>query len=295
MSSVKRNFAAMMKECLKMFAVFFKIGLFSFGGGYAMLTMIEHEVVDKRGWLTHDELIDIFAIAESTPGAISINIATFIGTKRAGILGGIITTLGVVLPSFLVILALSYVIDLVRDNKWVNYLFMGVRVGVIVLIVNGAVKFLKGMKRTPLAILLAVAMFCLAVFTDISVIYLMLGSIGISVIAVSVGATVKKRSLISTVSKGAGEYRRTADDKGFCPPALLAVNISCDPSETDLPAQPANDAAEEAEQSETEETADERNGKAYGAEPADEIRGDTPLSARDADGNREADGKEDER
>lgn len=288
MSSVKKNFAAIMKECLKMFAVFFKIGLFSFGGGYAMLTMIEHEVVDKRGWLTHDELIDIFAIAESTPGAISINIATFIGTKRAGILGGIITTLGVVLPSFLVILALSYVIDLVRDNKWVNYLFMGVRVGVIVLIVNGAVKFLKGMKRTPLAILLAVAMFCLAVFTDISVIYLMLGSIGISIITVALGATFKKRTLISTVSKGAGAYARTKDNRGFCPPALLAVNMSDDAEDETRNSANGENAPEAL-------PASESDGETSSPDPDDEIRGDTPLSARDADGNREADGKEDER
>lgn len=197
-----------------------------------MLTMIEHEVVDKRGWLTHDELMDIFAIAESTPGAISINIATFIGTKREGVLGGIITTLGVVLPSFLVILALSYVIDIVRDNKWVTYLFMGVRVGVIVLIVNGALKFLKGMKRTPLAIILAVAMFCLAVFTEISVIYLMLGSIGISIIAVALTHIIKKRSLISTMTKCGGDYERKRSDGNLCPDAMLAVNMQA--AETEL-------------------------------------------------------------
>ena len=119
---MKLSLAQKLKESLKMFLVFFKIGLFSFGGGYAMLTMIEHEVVEKRGWLTHNELLDIFAIAESTPGAISINIATFIGTKRAGVIGGCITTFGVVLPAFLVIFALSYVLDLVRDNVWVRHL-----------------------------------------------------------------------------------------------------------------------------------------------------------------------------
>ena len=135
---MKLSLAQKLKESLKMFLVFFKIGLFSFGGGYAMLTMIEHEVVEKRGWLTHNELLDIFAIAESTPGAISINIATFIGTKRAGVIGGCITTFGVVLPAFLVIFALSYVLDLVRDNVWVNALFKGVRVGVVVLIIHAA-------------------------------------------------------------------------------------------------------------------------------------------------------------
>ena len=149
---MKQPLSEKLKESLKMFLVFFKIGLFSFGGGYAMLAMIEHEVVDKRSWLTHGELLDIFAIAESTPGAISINIATFIGTKRAGVLGGCITTLGVVLPAFLVILALSYILDLVRDNKWVNALFTGVRVGVVVLIIHAALKFLKKIKKKVLTV-----------------------------------------------------------------------------------------------------------------------------------------------
>lgn len=214
-------------ECMKMFAVFFKIGLFSFGGGYAMLTMIEHEVVDKKNWLTHNELMDIFAIAESTPGAISINIATFIGTKREGVLGGVLTTFGVVLPAFLVILGLSFVLDIVRDNKWVNYLFTGVRVGVIVLIVHAAVKFLTNMKKKPLSILLMLAMFCMAVFTDVSVIYLMLGAIGVSVAAVALNHIIKKRALLAAMTQGADEYSRNASHAASdtCPEELLNVNL----------------------------------------------------------------------
>ena len=208
-----------------MFLVFFKIGLFSFGGGYAMLAMIEHEVVDKRGWLTHGELLDIFAIAESTPGAISINIATFIGTKRAGIIGGVITTVGVVLPAFLVILALSYVLDLVRDNKWVNALFTGVRVGVIVLIVHAALKFLKEMKKKVVTVLLAVAMFCLAAFTDINVIYLMLGSIGISITAVAWAHVWARRKFLITVSTGTPGYVMDRTRSGVCPEELLAAGM----------------------------------------------------------------------
>lgn len=210
-----------------MFAVFFKIGLFSFGGGYAMLTMIEHEVVDKRHWLTHNELMDIFAIAESTPGAISINIATFIGTKREGVAGGILTTFGVVLPAFLVILGLSYILDIVRDNKWVTYLFTGVRVGVIVLIIHAAIKFLSNMKKKPLTVLLMLAMFCMAVFTDVSVIYLMLGAIGISVAAVAVNHILKKRALLSTMTQSAGEYSRNEEHsaESACPAELLNVNL----------------------------------------------------------------------
>lgn len=205
---MKLSLAQKLKESLKMFLVFFKIGLFSFGGGYAMLTMIEHEVVDKRGWLTHNELLDIFAIAESTPGAISINIATFIGTKRAGVIGGCITTFGVVLPAFLVIFALSYVLDLVRDNVWVNALFKGVRVGVVVLIVHAALKFLKEMKKKVVTVLLAVAMFCLAAFSSVNVIYLMLGSIGISIVAVAVAHAWARKKFLMAVSVGTPVYTR---------------------------------------------------------------------------------------
>lgn len=231
---MKLSFSEKMKESLKMFLVFFKIGLFSFGGGYAMLAMIEHEVVEKRGWLTHGELLDIFAIAESTPGAISINIATFIGTKRAGIFGGCITTLGVVLPAFLVILALSYILDLVRDNKWANALFTGVRVGVVVLIIHAALKFLKEMKKKVVTVLLAVAMFCLAVFADINVIFLMLGSIGISVVAVIVAHVWAKQKFLIAVSTGTPHYTRDELREAHCPEQLLAVNLpceSCDDSE----------------------------------------------------------------
>lgn len=205
---MKLSLAQKLKESLKMFLVFFKIGLFSFGGGYAMLTMIEHEVVEKRGWLTHNELLDIFAIAESTPGAISINIATFIGTKRAGVIGGCITTFGVVLPAFLVIFALSYVLDLVRDNVWVNALFKGVRVGVVVLIIHAALKFLKEMKKKVVTVLLAVAMFCLAAFSSVNVIYLMLGSIGISIAAVAVAHAWARKKFLMTVSVGTPVYTR---------------------------------------------------------------------------------------
>lgn len=228
-----------------MFLIFFKIGLFSFGGGYAMLAMIEHEVVDKKGWLTHGELLDIFAIAESTPGPISINIATFIGTKRAGILGGVITTLGVVLPAFLVIFALSYVLALVRDNKWVNALFTGVRVGVVVLIIHAALKFLKEMKKKVLTVLLATAMFCLAVFSDINVIYLMLGSIGISIVAVAVAHIYARRRFLVTVMTDTPAYERGGDGE-TCPARMLAVNMGSEENASDADA--AGSSAEKTEE-----------------------------------------------
>lgn len=181
----KQSFIEQLKDLLIMFAIFFKIGLFSFGGGYAMLTLIESEIVEKRNWLTHLELGDMFAIAESTPGAIAINIATFIGTKREGIFGGIFATLGVVLPSFATIVGLSYILNLVKDNVWVSYLFKGIRVGVLVLIAKAVITFYKDMRKNLFSFLLALAAFLIVFFTQVSVIYVILGSIIISSLAVA--------------------------------------------------------------------------------------------------------------
>lgn len=186
-----------------LFAVFFKIGLFSFGGGYAMLTLIENEIVEKRGWLTKSELTDVFIVAESTPGAIAINIATFIGTKRLGVFGGIVTTLGVVLPSFLIILGLSYVIALVNDNKWVSYLFKGIRVGVLVLIIKAVGTFFKDMKKNVFCFALMFAAFFISLFTNISVIYIILGAIVVSSLAIAL-VYYRKRRLLFDLS---GVYR----------------------------------------------------------------------------------------
>lgn len=172
------------KEFLLLFWVFFKIGLFTFGGGYAMLTLIEDEVVNKRHWVSKEDLMNIFAIAESTPGPIGINTATFIGVKRFGILGGITATLGVVIPSFLVILLVSFIIDLVRDNHWIQVIFMGVRVCVVVLILKAVLSFFKSIKKNLFSFILTAASFLIVFLTNTSIIYVILGTIFISIIAV---------------------------------------------------------------------------------------------------------------
>lgn len=174
------------KEFILLFWVFFKIGLFTFGGGYAMLSMIEDEVVNRRHWVSREDLMNIFAIAESTPGPIGINTATFIGVKRFGILGGITATLGVVLPSFLVILLVSFIIDLVRDNHWIQVIFMGVRVCVVVLILKAVLSFFKSIKKNLFSFLLVIGSFLVIFLTNTSVIYVVIGAIFISVIAVCI-------------------------------------------------------------------------------------------------------------
>lgn len=188
---------------LKLFGIFFKIGLFSFGGGYAMLSLIEAEVVKKQGWITHDELADVFAIAESTPGPIAINTATYIGVKKCGVLGGIVATLGVVIPSLVVIIALSYVIELVKDNVWAGYFFKSIRVGVLVLIAKAVFTFFKDVKKNVLSYLLMLASFLLVLLTNVRVIYIILSTIVIACVAMAIKSVYDKKILHSV---GTPEY-----------------------------------------------------------------------------------------
>ncbi len=190
-------------DILKLFGIFFKIGLFSFGGGYAMLSLIEAELVKKQKWITHDELNDIFAIAESTPGPIAINTATYIGVKRCGIFGGIAATIGVVIPSLVVIIALSYVIELVKDNVWAGYFFKSIRVAVLVLIAKAVFTFFKDMRKNLLSYMLMIASFLLVLLTNVRVIYIILATIVIACVAARLKQIYDKKVLHSV---GTPEY-----------------------------------------------------------------------------------------
>ncbi len=199
----KRSKKQYLSELLKLFGIFFKIGLFSFGGGYAMLSLIEAELVKKQNWITHGELSDIFAIAESTPGPIAINTATYIGVKRCGVLGGIVATLGVVIPSIIVIVALSYVIELVKDNVWAGYFFKSIRVGVLVLIAKAMFTFFKDMRKNALSYALMLASFLLVLLTSVRVIYIILATIAIACVAAVFKQIYDKKILHSV---GTPEY-----------------------------------------------------------------------------------------
>ena len=132
-----------MKQLFKLFFTFAKVGVMTFGGGYAMLPILQREVVDNHGWATEEELMDYFAIGQCTPGVIAVNTATFIGQKQKGILGGIAATLGVVFPSLVIISLLAGVIEAFSHIVWVQHAFGGIRVCVCVLILNAVVKLLK--------------------------------------------------------------------------------------------------------------------------------------------------------
>ena len=145
-----------MKKLLSLFITFFKIGLFTFGGGYAMISLIENETVSKKDWLSADELLEIIAVAESTPGPIAINSATYVGYKRAGILGSFFATLGVVLPSFLIIFAISFFVDAFLQINLVANAFKGIQAAVGVLIIRAGIKMLKNVKKNIVSIMLLV-------------------------------------------------------------------------------------------------------------------------------------------
>jgi len=128
---------------LDLFLTFAKVGVMTFGGGYAMLPILQREVVEKKGWATEEELMDYFAIGQCTPGIIAVNTATFIGQKLKGIWGGIFATLGVVFPSVVIIALLAGVIEAFSHIMWVQHAFGGIRICVCVLILNAVVKLLK--------------------------------------------------------------------------------------------------------------------------------------------------------
>ena len=148
-----------MKLLIELFLSFFKIGLFTFGGGYAMISIIEDHCVDKKKWITHEEMMDITVVAESTPGPIAINCATFVGYKIAGLWGGIAATLGVVVPSFVIIFFISTFMDNFLEIQIIANAFMGIKVGVGVLIFNAGYTMLKKMPAKRMARIIVVCSF----------------------------------------------------------------------------------------------------------------------------------------
>lgn len=141
-----------MRILFDLFLTFVKIGLFTFGGGYAMLSVIEDNCVEKKKWITHDDMMNVTVIAESTPGPIAINCATFVGYRQAGILGSIAATVGIVLPSFAVILIISGFLDNFLEIEVVKNAFRGIKCAVGILIISAAVTMIKNMKKKPFPI-----------------------------------------------------------------------------------------------------------------------------------------------
>ena len=180
------------KRVLRLFLCMLKIGLFTFGGGYAMIALLEDEFVSKKNWLTRDEFLNMLAIAESTPGPIAINSATYIGFKVGGVFGSAMATLGVCLPSFSVIYVISLFFDAFLEIKYVQYAFKGIQVCVTYLILSAGIKMLKGLEKNALNMILfigvAACMIVLALFgRSISSIIYILGGGAVGLCAYIIG------------------------------------------------------------------------------------------------------------
>ena len=167
-----------MRENWDLFLTFARISASCFGGGYAMLPFFQRELVSKKGWLTDEELLDLNAVAQCTPGVIAVNTATFIGQKRRGIIGGIVATLGVVFPSLIIIAALAGVIDAFSHLAWVQHAFAGIRVCVCVLIFNAVLKLWKGAVKDVWGLVIFLVILALSVFTKLSpIIYVLAAAV----------------------------------------------------------------------------------------------------------------------
>lgn len=159
-----------LKTILSLFASFFKIGAFTFGGGYAMIPIIQAEAVEHHKWITDDDILEIIAIAESTPGPIAINTATFVGYRICGFFGALAATMGVVLPSFVIILIISFLLREFQDIAAVKYAFSGIRAGVLALILKALWSMYKKSPKGVFSYIVMAAAFVLTAIFDVSII-----------------------------------------------------------------------------------------------------------------------------
>ena len=159
-----------MSKLLDLFITFLRIGTFTFGGGYVMIPLIQKAVSDDKGWITHDEILEIVAIAESTPGPLAINTATFVGYRIGGVIGAFLATIPVVLPSFVIIVLISTVLQTFSDNVYVRSAFMGVRAGVLALIVKAVYSMTRKAKGKNVMFYVIMALsFAAVVFLRVNV------------------------------------------------------------------------------------------------------------------------------
>ena len=184
-----------MKILADLFLTFAKIGLFTFGGGYAMIALIERSCVEGKRWISHDEMMDITVIAESTPGPIAINCATYVGYKQKGLAGAVAATVGIVLPSFCIIFLISSFLDNFFEIAWVAHAFMGIKIAVGILIFDAAVKMISKMPKKPLPLAIMGGAFCIMML--INVFALRISSITLMLIAgmVSLSIFLTKRKV----------------------------------------------------------------------------------------------------
>ena len=165
-----------MRILFEMFASFFKIGAFTIGGGYAMVPLIEKEVVDRKKWIKEDEFVDMLALAQSAPGPIAVNTAVFVGYKIDGVIGSVFTTLGAVLPSFLIILFIASFFIGIKDSQVVARIFKGIRPAVVALIAAPVIRLSKSAKINKRTFMIPVIAAVLVAFLNITPVYIIIAS-----------------------------------------------------------------------------------------------------------------------
>ncbi|MBQ4639920.1 MAG: chromate transporter [Clostridia bacterium] len=175
---------------LTLFLTFLKIGAFTFGGGYAMIPLIQKEVTENHKWLSDEDILNIVAIAESTPGPIAINSATFVGYMTCGVVGSVLATLGVVLPAFIFIALISLLLQNIMDIQAVQYAFMGIRAGVLALVIKALISMYKQCPKNLVAYIIAGLAFAVTLLTDISILYVI---IACAVIGLVTSMVMKKK------------------------------------------------------------------------------------------------------
>ncbi|MCI9069359.1 chromate transporter [Clostridium sp.] len=176
-----------MKELFDLFWTFCKIGALTFGGGYAMLPLIQREIVENKKWSTEKEILDYYAVGQCTPGVIAVNTATFIGFKLRGIVGGLVATLGVIFPSIIIILIIASFLQSFASLAIVQSAFAGIRVAVVALIITTVIKLIKSSVKDYLGIIITVITFVLSAFIGISPVYIVIAAGLIGFISKSIG------------------------------------------------------------------------------------------------------------
>lgn len=161
-----------MNKRLTLFTTFFKIGAFTFGGGYAMIPLIQKEMVERHQWISDQDLLDMIAIAESTPGPIAVNSATFVGYHTAGFWGAVLATTGVVLPSFLVILLISMILPQFEHQFFVKAAFFGIRAGILAMILKACLSMYKACEKSWFSYLVMILAFIAITFFKLNAIYI---------------------------------------------------------------------------------------------------------------------------
>ncbi len=171
-----------------LFLTFARIGLFTFGGGYAMISLIEDTCVEKKQWITHDEMMNVTVAAESTPGPIAINCATFVGYRQKGLAGAAAATIGMVLPSFCILFLISRFLDHFLEISWIAHAFMGIRIAAGILILDAAIRMIRKMPRKPLPLTIMICAF--AAMLGINLFALRISSITLMLIAAAISLTL---------------------------------------------------------------------------------------------------------